>query len=278
MALTTLRSEKTVAPSRAVNHTVLGLPDGIRNHFIAMIGEFCGTFLFLFFAYAIAQAANSTKEAISTPNPAQLVMISAGFGFSLAANVFTFFRVSGGQFNPCVSLSLALVGAISPIRAALCAFSQLVAGIAAAAAVDSLTPGPILFANSLGDGVSKTRGLFLEMFMTAQLCIAVLMLAAEKHRSRPMAPLGIGLALFIDHLVGVYFTGAGVNPARSLGPAVVLPSFPVYHWIYWVGPILGSFIAAGLYKTLKLLHYETTNSSQDDDGFAEIEEALRSRV
>ncbi|KAK7204506.1 aquaporin-like protein [Myxozyma melibiosi] len=276
MAITTLRS--TEKPSRPQNITVLGLPDGLRNHFVAMVGEFCGTFLFLFFAYAIAQAANSTTDAISTPNPAQLVMISAGFGFSLAANVFTFFRVSGGQFNPCVSLSLALVGAISPIRAAICSFAQIVAGIAAAAAVDSLTPGPILYANSLGEGVSKTRGLFLEMFMTAQLCIAVLMLAATKHRSRPMAPLGIGLALFIDHLVGVFFTGAGVNPARSFGPAVVIPSFPVYHWIYWVGPILGAIIAAGLFHFLKFFHYETTNSSQDDDGFAEIEESLKSRV
>ncbi|KAK9451432.1 aquaporin-like protein [Limtongia smithiae] len=264
----------SAVPVTRIQKNVLGLGDGPRNDLIVAIGEFVGTFMFLFFAFAIAQAANSST---SETDPGKLIMISLGFGFSLATNVFIFFRVSGGQFNPAVSLALALVGAISPIRAAICAVSQIIAGMCAAAVVSAITPGEILFANSLGDGVSKSRGLFIEMFMTIQLCLAVLFLAVEKHRARPMAPLGIGFALFINHLVGVYFTGAGMNPARSFGPAVAIPSFPVYHWIYWVGPIMGAIFSAGFYLTLKFLHKETANPGQDDDGFNDFIAYLESR-
>ena len=63
----------------------------------------------------------------------------------------------------------------------------------------------------------------------------------------------------------VFFTGGSVNPARTLGPCVVLHSFYTYHWIYWVGPILGSLVASGFYKFIKALEYETVNPGQDLD-------------
>lgn len=79
------------------------LPDSFRNHFIAMLGEFVGTFLFLFFAFAGTQVAN-TKEPdapiASAPDPASLLYIALCFGFSLAVNAWVFFRISGGLFNP----------------------------------------------------------------------------------------------------------------------------------------------------------------------------------
>jgi aquaporin related protein len=70
------------------------------------------------------------------------------------------------------------------------------------------------------------------MFMTAELVFVVFMLAAEKHKATFLAPIGIGLALFIAELAGVYYTGGSLNPARSFGPAVVAHSFEPYHWIY----------------------------------------------
>ncbi len=84
------------------------LPDVVRNHFIAMCGEFTGTFLFLFFAFSGTQVANSqTQGSVSTTiaqgsNPAQLLYISLCFGFSLAVTAWVFFRISGGLFNPAV--------------------------------------------------------------------------------------------------------------------------------------------------------------------------------
>lgn len=62
-------------------------------------------------------------------------------------------------------------------------------------------------------------------FLTAILCLTVLLLAAEKHKSTYLAPIGIGLALFSCHLFGVVWTGCGMNPARALGPSVVASSF-----------------------------------------------------
>ena len=57
----------------------------------------------------------------------------------------------------------------------------------------------------------------------------------------------------------MHFTGGSLNPARSLGPALVLWSFPSYHWIYWAGPLLGAVVAALFYKLLKVLEYESAN-------------------
>ena len=92
------------------------LPNKIRNHFIAMAGEFSGTFLFLFFAFSATQVANAATSNAATsstasggdggisqaPNPSVLVYIALAFGFSLAVNAWVFFRISGGLFNPAV--------------------------------------------------------------------------------------------------------------------------------------------------------------------------------
>lgn len=114
--------------------------------------------------------------------------------------------------------------------------------------------------------VTVAQGFFLEMFGTALLVITVFMLAVEKHRATFLAPIGIGIALFMGHMVCIYYTGAGLNPARTLGPAVVEKVFPGYHWIYWIGPGVGGMLAAGIWKLLKVLKYEEANSSQDSDG------------
>lgn len=95
--------------------------------------------------------------------------------------------------------------------------------------------------------------------------LTIFLLAAEKSKTTFLAPVGIGLALFIAELVGVYYTGGAVNPARSLGPDVVIRQFKSYAWIYYVGPFLGSILAAGFYKMMKVLHYETVVPGQDGD-------------
>jgi len=60
-------------------------------------------------------------------------------------------------------------------------------------------------------------------------------------------------------MTGVFWTGGSLNPARSLGPSVVQKSFPDYHWIYWIGPLVGALLAAALYKLVKSLEYERAN-------------------
>jgi aquaporin related protein len=96
------------APSSVSEHRIpyLGwLPDGVRNHFVSMCGEFVGTFLFLFFAFSATQVANTVDPnatATTGADTSRLLYISLAFGFSLAVNAWVFFRISGGLFNPAV--------------------------------------------------------------------------------------------------------------------------------------------------------------------------------
>ena len=185
------------------------LPKHFRSHFVAMCGEFIGTFLFLFFAFSGTQVANTQTEPqtritiAQASNPAQLLYISLSFGFSLAVNAWVFFRISGGLFNPAVTLGMCLVGALPYIRGVLLTVSQILGAISAAAVVSVLFPGPLDVRTALRIGTSVTRGLFIEMFLTAQLVFTIFMLAAEKHKATFIAPIGIGLSLFIAELTGL---------------------------------------------------------------------------
>lgn len=198
------------------------LPRGFRAHFVAMCGEFAGTFLFLFFAFSGTQVANtqtqppkSTKIALVS-DPAQLLYISLCFGFSLAVNAWVFFRISGGLFNPAVTLGLCVVGAMPYIRGILITISQIIGGIAAAGIVAVLFPGPLNVQTSLGGGTSIVQGLFIEMFLTTQLVFTIFMLAAEKHKATFIAPIGIGLSLFIAELTGMLFYAPTFGVVRLL--------------------------------------------------------------
>ncbi|KAI9733286.1 MAG: hypothetical protein M1834_003370 [Cirrosporium novae-zelandiae] len=262
-------------------HTALSvLPNLVRVNLVALCGELIGTFLFTFFAFAATQVANSVPGS----QLSSLLYIALAFGFSLAVNVWVFFRISGGLFNPAVTFAMWLVGALPSIRAAIILLAQLLGATTAAAVVSTLFPGPPLFQVGLGSGTSIVRGLFIEMFLTFELVFAIFMLAAEKHKATFVAPIGIGLALFIAELAGLSFTGGALNPARAFAACVVAQSdhkFPGYHWIYWIGPLLGATLAAGFYKIIKILEYETANPGQDAEvssgGYREERVAPKSR-
>lgn len=172
-----------------------------------------------------------------------------------------------------VTLGLVLVGAVRPQSGLIIFPTQIIAAIAAAAVTDALIPGPLIVGNTLDGGMSAVQGLFLEMFLTSQLVLTVYFLAVEKHRSTFLAPIGIGLSVFIAHICGTTYTGTSINPARSFGPAVLI-GFPRYHWIFWVGPGLGAVLAFGCYEILKFLEYETVNP--DQDAAADAEAAISS--
>jgi aquaporin related protein len=195
------------------------------------------------------------------------MFIAVSFGISLLVTAWVFYRVTGGLFNPAITLALWLIGGLSAFRACLLVVAQLLGGIAAAALVAALTPfgGAQMTETTLGNGVNVGQGLFIEAFLTAILVLTVILLAAEKHKSTYLAPVGIGLTLMTCHMFAVAWTGCGINPARSFGPAVVSGSFPGYHWIYWVGPMIGTFMAVGFYILLKLFDYTSVVFGQDAD-------------
>ncbi|KZO98906.1 aquaporin-like protein [Calocera viscosa TUFC12733] len=252
----------------------------LRSDLIAASLEFAGTIMFLIIGLGGIQAAATSSQLLSAEsNPStglqstnavksidQLLYISTSMGLGLLVAVWLFYRVTGGVFNPAVSTALLLVGTISPVRFVLYCLAQLGGAIVASAILLGLTPGQLVVTPSLGPGVNPAQGMFIEMFLTSFLVFAVLMLAAEKHRSTAFAPIGIGLTLFSCHLFGVLYTGAGMNAARSFGPAVV-SGFNHDQWIYWVGPFLGSLLATALYAFLKHVKYWKLNPDQDIDDF-----------
>ncbi|KAL6706081.1 Aquaporin-1 [Coniothyrium glycines] len=223
----------------------------LRTEINAFLGEFIGTFMFLSLAFSGTQialnAAGSTPltaDGHAAPDVAKLLYIAFAFGVSLAINVAIFADVSGGKFNPAVTSALWLTRKIDWHRAAQTIVAQLLAGMAAAGFIAALFPGPLTIDTKLDSSISITRGLFLEAFVTSQLILTILMLEAG-----PSKPMYIGLSLFIAQICSVYFTGGSLNPARSFGPAVVV-GFTGYHWIYWLGPLLGAGVASGAHMLI----------------------------
>lgn len=117
-------------------------------------------------------------------------------------NVWIFFRISGGLFNPAVTLGMALVGAVPVVRSICLFIAQIAGGIAASAMVRFLFPTEFNVRTTLAGGTSLVQGVFIEAFLTAELVFTIFMLAKEKHKATFIAPVGIGLALFISEMVG----------------------------------------------------------------------------
>jgi aquaporin related protein len=144
------------------------LPKPIKGHIVACVGEFVGTFLFLLFALggtnvvntAPAEGANATDL---SANPSKIMYIALVFGMSLAVNAWVFFRVSGGLFNPAVTLGMMIVGATGYLRGVLVIVSQILGGIAASAVVLCMMPNPLAVKTELGGGTSVAQGLFIEV-------------------------------------------------------------------------------------------------------------------
>lgn len=135
--------------------------------------------------------------------------------------------------DPQVTLALCITKNVPWIRGLFLLPAQLLGGIVAAALVRCMLPGPLAVVTRLAVGTSIAQGIFIEAFGTMLLVFVILMLAAEKHESTPIAPVGIGLALFVAELGTVFYTGGSLNPARSFGPSVAAADFPGYHYVYW---------------------------------------------
>lgn len=113
-----------------------------------------------------------------------------------------FFRIEGGMFNPAVAVAMFAIGGIDFVRLILVIVAQIAGGIAASGLIVGLLPGDGIAATTgLVDGMSVVRGLFLEIFLTAELVLVIFMLAIEKHGATAIAPVGIGLALFIAEML-----------------------------------------------------------------------------
>jgi len=233
-----------------------------KHDLTASLGEFLGTAYFLFMGVggAVSFATQTTPES----GGLGVLGVPFCFGFSLFVNVFIWAPVSGGVFNPAITIGLMATKSISLIRGGLYIVSQMLGALVGSWLIGLIQPNSPGAATTLAPGVSTAQGLFLEMITTSVLTMAVLMLAVEKH-GQFMAPFGIGMSLFISALCAGPFTGASLNPARTFGPSIVSKEFGRDHWIYYIGPILGSLLAASWWHLLKFLKYEKAVGSADPE-------------
>lgn len=144
------------------------LPPAVKGHTVACIGEFVGTFMFLLFALggtnvvntAPPEGANATDL---SANPSKIMYIALVFGISLMVNAWVFFRISGGLFNPAVTLGMMFVGATGYSRGMLIIISQILGGIAASGVVSAMMPNVLAVKTELGGGTTVVQGLFIEV-------------------------------------------------------------------------------------------------------------------
>jgi aquaporin-4 len=177
-----------------------------------------------------------------------IIMISLAHGAIIGLMVYSFGHVSGAHINPAVTIPMMITRRIGLADGAGYIAFQMIGAIAGAfahrlilpqgAKVNfGVQPGP----RDLLEG-SAAAGLGVEIILTFFLLTVIFMTAVHKKAASGMAGLSIGGMIFLLHLVGIPLTGASMNPARTFGPAVV-SGFWEFHWIYWVGPIIGGIIA-----------------------------------
>lgn len=175
-----------------------------------------------------------------------LMVVSFGFGLALLAALYMFGGRSGGHFNPAVSLAMMMRKDITPLDFAGYCIGQVVGALAAAGLILSIGSQKAADMIAVAPGLSPTgvpigsdEILILETVLTAVLVMVILRTTASHKKA---APLAISLALVVIHLAAVPITGASVNPARSLGPAIVAGDFTLI-WAYLIAAGLGGVIA-----------------------------------
>jgi len=202
--------------------------------------EFLGTFILVFMGTTGIVASNTLTS--GNTSFAEIV-VPIGFGLALLAGLYAFAEVSGGHFNPAVSLGLFLDGRLSVPDLGGYWLFQFAGAIAASALMlvpfnKTAVAGTATIPNpAIGDG-----GAFLLETAFTAIFVAVILESTKRERHHGTALLAIPLTLVSIHVALIPFTGASVNPARTLAPAIVGDKWDS-EWIYFLGPALGAIIA-----------------------------------
>jgi MIP family channel proteins len=226
-----------------------------RDLWAAAVAEFVGPFTLV---VAGVGAIISTQNLSDGGN---LVAVALAHGLAIGLMVAALGQVSGGHFNPAVTLSMLATGQIAITRAISYIIAQVLGATAGAGVLTLIFPalGPMgrnnpgvnLGLPGLGPDVSLSGALIMEAVMTFFLVLVIFGTVIDPRGPKAIAPLAIGLIITMDILTGGRITGAAMNPARALGPAIVQQDFSNW-WIYWVGPIIGGLIAAFAYTSIWL--------------------------
>ncbi len=205
-----------------------------------LAAECIGTFGFLLIAFL-----GVVNFATQGPLAIQSLGVWAGFGFGLALMIFAFGQVSGGHFNPAVTLGLTAAGK-HPVREVLPYWiAQVVGGLLAALLLLALYSQEVVAktVNAPGQGVGSWTAFVLEAVLAALFVMVIATVATDDRApwKGVFAPFAIGLFIFTAFVVSGAITGASLNPGRSLASAIVAGDFASI-WIYLLAPTIGGVI------------------------------------
>lgn len=197
--------------------------------------------------------------------------VSIAFGLTVLTAAYALGHISGGHFNPAVNFGLWVGGRFAGKELLPYIISQVIGAVLAALVLYLILQGKADFAGTGGFATngygelspgqySLTSALLIEIVLTAGFLI-VIMGATERRAPAGFAPIAIGLALTLIHLISIPVTNTSVNPARSTGVAFFAETAALSQlWLFWVAPIIGGIIGAVIYKTLLEKNTDTTDT------------------
>ncbi|NKB19226.1 MAG: aquaporin Z [Alphaproteobacteria bacterium] len=187
------------------------------------------------------------------------VGVSLAFGLTVLTMAYAVGHISGGHFNPAVTVGLCVGGRFPAGQIIPYWIAQIVGAVAAAGVLYLIASGKAGFdlsdgfaSNGYGEhspgGYTMMAGLIAEVVLTAFFLIIILG-ATDGRAPAGFAPIAIGLALVLIHLISIPITNTSVNPARSTGPALFVGGWALGQlWLFWVAPIIGAAIGAVIYR------------------------------
>ena len=221
--------------------------------FQKLFAEFLGAFAVVFFGVGAVCA----DRFLQTSGGIGLLGVALASGLAMAIMVSALGHLSGGHFNPAITIGFWVTKRIGTLDAFLYWAAQILGGIAAAFLLRSIIPEETWRAVALGTpsllrDFPVLSAMVLEGVVSFFLVVVFFATAVDDRGSfRAIAGFGIGLTMTLGALVIGPFTGAAMNPARAFGPAVAS-----HHWanqgVYWIGPLAGGFLAGLLYNSLYL--------------------------
>ncbi|KIC74756.1 Aquaporin AQPAe.a [Neochlamydia sp. TUME1] len=218
-----------------------------------LLAEFIGTFTLIFIGAGSICLNEMTHGGVG------LLGIAVAHGLALAVMVSALAHISGGKFNPAVSLAVWAGGQQNTILTFTEIVAQLLGAIVGAFALKGIFPAATLSLAKLGtpmieSSLSSSVGIFIEAILTFLLVLVVYGTVVDtRGDSKGIGGFAIGGFILCGILMGGGITGAAMNPARAFGPALVAGEW-AYQYVYWIGPIIGGLLAGILYSRLLMKH------------------------
>jgi len=226
------------------------------SNFKSCVAEFLGTF------WLVLGGCGSAVLAAAFPSVGiGLLGVSLAFGLTVLTMAYAVGHISGCHLNPAVSIGLVAGGRFPASKLPSYVVSQVLGAIVAGGVLYLIASGKAGFSaaggfasNGYGEhspgGYSLLSGFITEVVMTAMFLLVILA-TTDKCATQGFAPMAIGLALTLIHLVSIPVTNTSVNPARSTGVALFAGGWAVSQlWLFWIAPIVGAVVGAVLYRMI----------------------------